>query len=108
MCELLLMYGAIPVFVEPDEYYNIDVLKIEEKITERTKAILVVHMYGQTSNMIPLMRLAEAYNLLVIEDCAQCHNGEFMGKKAGTFGTVGCFSFYPSKNLGACGMVERL
>lgn len=95
--------GATPVFVEPDEYYNIDASKIEEKITDRTKAILVVHLYGQASNMEPIMKLAEKYNLRVVEDCAQSHGACFDGKMTGTFGDIGCFSFYPSKNLGAFG-----
>ena len=95
--------GATPVFVEPDAFYNIDVTKIEEKITERTKAILVVHLYGEASNMTEIMRLAEKYNLRVVEDCAQSHGAKWNGKMTGTFGDVGCFSFYPSKNLGAFG-----
>lgn len=95
--------GATPVFVEPDEYYNMDASKIEEKITAKTKAILVVHLYGQASNMGPIMKLAEKYNLRVVEDCAQSHGACFDGKMTGTFGDIGCFSFYPSKNLGAFG-----
>lgn len=95
--------GAIPVFVEPDEYFNIDASKIEEKITDRTKAILVVHLYGQASNMGPVMDIAHKYNLKVVEDCAQSHGAKFDGKMTGTFGDIGCFSFYPSKNLGAFG-----
>lgn len=95
--------GATPVFVEPDEYYNIDVSKIEKCISERTKAILVVHLYGQASNMEAIMNLAHKYNLRVIEDCAQSHGAVFGGKMTGTFGDIGCFSFYPSKNLGAFG-----
>ena len=95
--------GATPVFVEPDEYFNIDDSKIEEKITDRTKAILVVHLYGQASNMKPIMELARKYNLKVVEDCAQSHGAKFQGKMTGTFGDIGCFSFYPSKNLGAFG-----
>lgn len=95
--------GATPVFVEPDEYYNIDASRIEEKITEKTKAILVVHLYGQASNMTPVMRLAHKYGLRVVEDCAQSHGACFEGKMTGTFGDIGCFSFYPSKNLGAFG-----
>lgn len=95
--------GATPVFVEPDEYYNIDVSKIEEKITEKTKAILVVHLYGQASNMKPIVELADKYHLKLVEDCAQSHGACFDGKMTGTFGDIGCFSFYPSKNLGAFG-----
>ena len=95
--------GATPVFVEPDEYFNLDASKIEEKITERTKAILVVHLYGQASNMAPIMALCKKYHLRLVEDCAQAHGATFQGKQIGTFGDVGCFSFYPSKNLGAFG-----
>lgn len=94
---------ATPVFIEPDEYHNIDVTKLEEKITEKTKAILVVHLYGQASNMGEIMRIAKKHNLKVVEDCAQSHGACFAGKMTGTFGDVGCFSFYPSKNLGAFG-----
>ncbi len=95
--------GATPVFVEPDEYNNIDASKIEDKITAKTKAILVVHLYGQASNMKPIMQLVKKYNLRLVEDCAQSHGACFNGKMTGTFGDVGCFSFYPSKNLGAFG-----
>ena len=95
--------GASPVFVEPDEYYNMDVSKIEEKITEKTKAILVVHLYGQASNMGSIMDIAKKYNLRVVEDCAQSHGACFYGQMTGTFGDIGCYSFYPSKNLGAFG-----
>lgn len=95
--------GAKPVLVEPDEYFNIDVDRIEEVITEKTKAILAVHLYGQASNMGKIMEIAHKYNLRVIEDCAQSHGACYGGKKTGTFGDIGCFSFYPSKNLGAFG-----
>ncbi len=95
--------GATPVFVEPDEYYNLDASKIEEKITSRTKAILVVHLYGQASNMAPIVELAHKYHLRLVEDCAQSHGACFDGKMTGTFGDIGCFSFYPSKNLGGFG-----
>lgn len=95
--------GATPVFVEPDEFYNIDVSKIEEKITHKTKAILPVHLYGQASQMDKVMELARKYNLKVVEDCAQSHGACWQGKMTGTFGDIGCFSFYPSKNLGAFG-----
>lgn len=95
--------GATPIFVEPDEYYNIDASKIEEKITDNTKAILVVHLYGQACNMKEIMRIARKYNLRVVEDCAQSHGACFEDKMTGNFGDIGCFSFYPSKNLGAFG-----
>ena len=95
--------NATPVFVEPDEYFNIDATKIEEKITSRTKAILVVHLYGQASNMEPIVEICKKYNLRLVEDCAQSHGAKFNGQTTGTFGDIGCFSFYPSKNLGAFG-----
>ena len=95
--------GATPVFVEPDEYNNIDASKIEEKITDKTKAILVVHLYGQASHMQPIVELAKKYNLRLVEDCAQSHGACYNGQMTGTFGDIGCFSFYPSKNLGAFG-----
>lgn len=95
--------GATPIFVEPDEYFNIDASKIEEKITDKTKAILVVHLYGQASNMDEIMKIKNKYNLKLVEDCAQCHGAKFNEKTTGTFGEIGCFSFYPSKNLGAFG-----
>lgn len=99
----ITMNFAHPIFVEPDEYFNIDANKIEEKITNKTKAILVVHLYGQASNMQPIVELCRKYNLKLIEDCAQAHGAEFDEKQVGTFGDIGCFSFYPSKNLGAFG-----
>lgn len=95
--------GATPVMVEPDEYYNIDAAKIEEMITEKTKAILVVHLYGQASNMGLITAIAKKHHLKLVEDCAQSHGSCFEGKMTGTFGDIGCFSFYPSKNLGAFG-----
>lgn len=95
--------GAIPVFVEPDECYNIDADKIEVAITDKTKAIMVVHLYGQASNMGKIMGISKKYNLPVIEDCAQSHGACFDGKMTGSFGITGCFSFYPTKNLGAFG-----
>ena len=95
--------GATPVFVEPDDYYNIDVEKIEKKITKHTKAILVVHLYGQAANMEAIMTLAKKYNLRVVEDCAQSHGAKCNNITTGVWGDIGCFSFYPSKNLGAYG-----
>ena len=99
----ITMNGAIPVFVEPNEYNNIDVNRIEEKITERTKAIMVVHLYGQASKMDDIIDIATKHRLYVIEDCAQSHDACYLGKKTGTFGDIGCFSFYPTKNLGGFG-----
>ena len=95
--------GATPVFVEPDDYYQINPAKIEEEITDRTKAVLVVHLYGQASDMAPVVELCKKYKLRLVEDCAQSHGACFNGKMTGTFGDIGCFSFYPSKNLGAFG-----
>jgi dTDP-4-amino-4,6-dideoxygalactose transaminase len=95
--------GATPVFVEPDEYYNLDASKIEEKLTDKTKAILVVHLYGQTSNMEEIRRIADKHQLKVVEDCAQSHGSQFNGEKSGSISDIACFSFYPSKNLGAFG-----
>ena len=96
--------GAIPVFVEPDvATYNIDAAKIESAITERTKAIMPVHLYGQPCDMDSVLTVAGKYNLKVIEDCAQAHGATYKGRKVGSFGEVAGFSFYPGKNLGALG-----
>lgn len=95
--------GATPVFVEPDEYDNIDADKIEAAITPKTKAILAVHLYGQACDMTKIMKIAHQHNLRVVEDCAQSHGNHWNGKTAGTFGDVGCFSFYPTKGCGAFG-----
>lgn len=95
--------GATPVFVEPDEKFGMNADKIEEKITDKTKAILVTHLYGMVSDMGKIAKICKKYKLRLIEDCAQSHGALFMGKMTGTFGDVGCFSFYPSKNLGAFG-----
>lgn len=94
---------ATPVFVEPDEYYGIDADKIEEKITEKTKAVLVVHLYGIPCRMDKISSICDKYNLMLFEDCAQSHGARFGEQKTGTFGNAGCFSFYPTKNLGAFG-----
>ena len=99
----ITMNGGTPIFVEPDEYDNIDADRIEEKITDRTKAILAVHLYGQCCDMDKIMKIAKKHGLKVVEDCAQSHGNYFKGKKAGTFGDIGCFSFYPSKGCGAFG-----
>ena len=95
--------GATPVFVEPDAYHTLDVSKIEAAITPRTRAILVVHLYGQASDMENIMKIGKKHNLFVVEDCAQSHGAQFGGEMTGTLGDIGCFSFYPSKNLGCFG-----
>ena len=96
--------GAKPVFVDIDpENYNMDPGQIEDKMTPRTKAILPVHLYGQAADMEPILKIAKKRKLKVIEDACQAHGAEYKGKKAGTLGDAGCFSFYPSKNLGAYG-----
>lgn len=95
--------GANPVFIEPDKYYNIDSKKVEGAITDKTKAILAVHLYGQSCNMTEIMRIAHKYNLKVVEDCAQSHGTIWNGQKVGSFGDIGCFSFYPTKGCGAFG-----
>ena len=95
--------GAKPVFVEPDESFGMDPNKIEEAITDKTKAILVTHLYGMATRMDEIVDVCRRYNLKLVEDCAQSHGACFEGKMTGTFGDIGCFSFYPSKNLGAFG-----
>ena len=96
--------GAIPVFVDIDKKtYNMDPSKIEEKITGKTKALIPVHLFGQMCQMDPIMEIAEKYELKVIEDAAQSIGALYYKRKAGTMGDMGCFSFFPSKNLGACG-----
>lgn len=102
--EAISQVGAIPVFVDIDpQTFNINPGLIEPAITPRTKAILPVHLYGQAADMDPIMELAKKYNLKVIEDTAQAFGGGYKGRKLGTIGDVGCFSFFPSKNLGAFG-----
>lgn len=96
--------GLKPVLVEPNiDTYNIDVTKIEEKITSNTRAIMIVHLYGKCCQMDSIIEIAKKYNLRVIEDCAQSHGAKFKGKTVGTFGDIGAHSFYPTKNLGALG-----
>ncbi|MEA1928416.1 MAG: DegT/DnrJ/EryC1/StrS family aminotransferase [Candidatus Auribacterota bacterium] len=96
--------GARPVFVDilPDTY-NIDPSGIEAKITDKTKAIIPVHLYGQCADMDPILEVAAARNIPVIEDAAQAIGARYKGRTAGSMGTIGCFSFFPSKNLGGCG-----
>ena len=96
--------GAVPILVDVDpSTYTLDPGRIEERITGRTRAILPVHLYGQCSDMTPILDIARRHNLRVIEDCAQAHGAMYMGRMAGTMGDAGCFSFYPTKNLGAFG-----
>ena len=96
--------GLKPVFVEPDmATYNIDPKLIEEKISSRTRAIMVVHLYGKVCDMDSILTIANKYQLRIIEDCAQAHGAKFKERKAGNFGDFGAFSFYPTKNLGALG-----
>lgn len=100
----VLQNNLTPVLVEPDmATYNIDPKKIEAAITPKTKAILVVHLYGKSCEMQPILELCKKYNLKLIEDCAQAHGATYKGQKVGTFGDFGAFSFYPTKNLGALG-----
>jgi dTDP-4-amino-4,6-dideoxygalactose transaminase len=102
--EAISYCGAVPVFVDirPDTF-NMDVMQVESRITKRTKAILPVHLYGQSADMDALMAIAGRHKLRVIEDCAQSFGAEYRGRKTGAFGDLGCFSFFPSKNLGCYG-----
>jgi dTDP-4-amino-4,6-dideoxygalactose transaminase len=96
--------GARPVFVDVDPHtYTMDVSRVEAAITPRTKAILPVHLYGQSVDLDPLMEVAKRHNLVLIEDAAQAHGAEYKGRRVGGIGDLGCFSFYPGKNLGAYG-----
>lgn len=103
-CEAISYTGARPVLVDCDEKtYNLDPTKLEAKITKRTKAIIPVHLYGQPADMDPILDIAKKHNIPVIEDSAQGHGATYKGKKTGSMGVMGCFSFYPGKNLGAYG-----
>jgi len=95
----ILQAGALPVFADVDVSHTLDPKDIESKITRRTKAILVVHLYGTVADMAPIMRIARKHKLYVIEDCAQCFGGIYRGRKVGTIGDVGCFSFCQSKHF---------
>lgn len=99
----ITMNNATPVFIEPDEYHSIDASKLEAAITDRTRAVMVVHLYGEPAKMDDIVNICKKHNLKLIEDCAQSHGACYGGKMTGTFGDVGCFSFYPSKNVGAFG-----
>jgi dTDP-4-amino-4,6-dideoxygalactose transaminase len=101
--------GATPVYVDiHPATFNIDPAKIEAAITGRTRAILPVHLYGQCADMDPILDIARRHKLLVIEDAAQAHGAEYRGRRAGSMGDIGCFSFYPTKNLGAAGEAGML
>lgn len=95
--------GATPIFVDCDEFYEIDALKIESKITDKTRAIIPVHLYGQGANIELIEQICKKHQLLMIEDCAQSHFSKINNKNTGTFGHAATFSFYPGKNLGAFG-----
>ena len=102
--ETIVLLGARPIYVDIDSRsYNLDVRKIRDRITDRTKAIIPVHLYGQPADMAPLLRLARDKGLKVIEDAAQAIGARYHGASAGTLGDIGCLSFFPSKNLGAYG-----
>ena len=102
--ETISAVGATPIFVDIDpQTFNLDLSQIAAAITPRTKAILPVHLFGQPVDMTRLMAIAQAHHLAVIEDCAQATGAEWAGQKVGSIGQIGCFSFYPTKNLGACG-----
>ncbi|MEA2992552.1 MAG: hypothetical protein QOD40_1472, partial [Alphaproteobacteria bacterium] len=96
--------GATPVLVDIDEtYYTLDPAKIEEAVTPRSKAIVAVHLYGQAADMDAIVTIGKRHGVRVVEDCAQATGGSYRGKRIGSFGDVACFSFYPTKNLGAIG-----
>jgi len=102
--EVIALLGATPVFVDIcPETYNLDCSRIVEKITAKTKAIIPVHLFGHPADMQPIMEIARKHNLKVIEDCAQAFGAKYNGKKVGTIGHAGCFSFFPSKNLAGYG-----
>lgn len=102
--EAISMTGATPVFIDINlDTFNLDLIQVKKAITPRTKAIIPIHLFGQPVNMTQLMEFARIHNLYVIEDCAQATGAEWNGQKVGSIGHIGCFSFFPTKNLGACG-----
>ena len=102
--EAIGIVGAKPIFADIDpNTFNLDPKELEKKITPKTKAIIPVHLYGQPADMVAIMEIAKKYNLYVIEDCCQAIGAELNGQKVGSFGDIGCFSFFPTKNLGAFG-----
>ncbi len=102
--ETITLAGATPVFIDIDlETFNLDLNQLEKAINPRTKAIMPVHLFGQPVNMTQVQAIAEKYHLYIIEDCAQATGATWQGKKVGSIGHIGCFSFFPTKNLGTCG-----
>ena len=102
--EAIVYCRARPVFVDVDkDTFTMNPAELENRLTEKTKAIIPVHLFGQPADMDPILEFARANKLFVIEDAAQAHGAEYKGRKAGTLGDAGCFSFYPGKNLGAFG-----
>jgi dTDP-4-amino-4,6-dideoxygalactose transaminase len=100
----ILHSGNVPVLIEPDlTTYNIDPSRIEDAINSKTRALIVVHLYGKPCDMDPIMDICNRHNLLLIEDCAQAHGAEYKGRKVGSFGDMAAYSFYPTKNLGCLG-----
>lgn len=99
----IMQCGAVPVFVEPDEYYQLDAKRIEAAITSKTRAVLVTHLYGLATIMDPILEICKKNNLMLFEDCAQSHYAPYKGTNTGLFGDAGFFSFYPTKNLGGFG-----
>ena len=99
----VIQCGAVPVFVEPDEYYQLDAGNIEKAITPKTKAVLVTHLYGMATRMDPIVKICREKHLLLFEDCAQSHFAPYKGVNTGLFGDASFFSFYPTKNLGGFG-----
>jgi dTDP-4-amino-4,6-dideoxygalactose transaminase len=100
----IIQAGLKPILVEPNlRSYNIDPTRIEEKITSKTRALMIVHLYGRSCEMDPIIEICKKHNLYLIEDCAQSHGAKYRGRTTGTFGELGAFSFYPTKNLGALG-----
>jgi dTDP-4-amino-4,6-dideoxygalactose transaminase len=101
--EMISLTGATPVFVDIDATFNLDPTKIAAAITPRTKAIMPVHLFGRSADMGAIGAIAAKHGLVIVEDCAQATGTEWQGQKVGSIGQVGCYSFYPTKNLGACG-----
>jgi len=100
----IVSLGAKPVFIDIEkDFFTLDYLKIEKAISKKTKAILVVNLYGQSAKLDKILKVAKKYNIFLIEDCAQSNGSNYMGKKVGSFGIISCFSFYPTKNLGSFG-----